>query len=290
MGLTTLEPTASVEEVVAVIDRDGGVIIRDFLDAETTAGLEADLRPILEGHGFGDEDFMGKRTRRLGGLFKHTRHGAAIVRQPLFRGAAEHYLCPPITVWTGEEPLEVAPRIQVGATQVIDIYPGEGDQLLHRDDMVWLWRHPVGYRQARVQTMFAVTDFTAENGGTLVVPGSHKWPDDRAPQRDEAVSTEMTAGSALIWIGATYHGGGENRSDSSRTGITVTLDLAFLRQEENAYLTYPPVVAATLDPDIRRLIGYQASEPFMGYIEVDGALRDPSALFGDADAETMKLG
>jgi ectoine hydroxylase-related dioxygenase (phytanoyl-CoA dioxygenase family) len=290
MGLTTLEPTATVEDVVAVIDRDGGVIIRDFLDAETTAGLEADLRPVLDSGGFGEEDFMGKRTRRLGGLFKRTKHGAAIVRQPLFRGAAEHYLCRPVTGWTGEQRLEVVPRIQVGATQVIDICPGEGAQLLHRDDIVWLWRHPAGYQVPRVQVMFAATDFTAENGGTLVVPGSHKWSDERAPKLEEAVSTVMTAGSALIWIGSTYHGGGENRSDSSRTGITITLDLAYLRQEENAYLTYPPEIAATLDADIRSLLGYQASEPFLGYIEVNGIMKDPSALFGDTNAETMKFG
>lgn len=291
MGLTTLEPDSSVEDVVSAIDRDGGVIVRDFLGPETIAGLEADLRPILDNHGWGEEEFMGKRTRRLGGLFKHTKHGAAIVRQPLFRGAAEHYLSRPISVWTGDGRLDVVPSIQVGATQVIDIYPNEGAQTLHRDDMVWLWRHPEGGtgRQARVQVMLALTDFTAENGGTLVIPGSHKWSDDRAPRQEEAVPTVMKAGSGLIWIGATFHAGGQNTSDSSRTGITVTLDLGHLRQEENEYLTYPPDVARELDPDIRALLGYQACPPFMGYVEVNGALLDPSALFDDAAASTMTL-
>jgi ectoine hydroxylase-related dioxygenase (phytanoyl-CoA dioxygenase family) len=290
MGLTTVEATATLDEVLAVIDRDGGVIVRDFLDRETIAGLEADLRPILEVQGWGGDEFMGQRTRRVGGLFKHSKRGAAIVRQPLFLGAAEHYLRRPVHVWTGEERLDVAPTLQVGATQVIDIYPGEGSQLLHRDDMVWHWRHPEGGGQARVQAMVAVTDFTAENGGTLVVPGSHKWSDDRAPKTSEAVPTVMKQGSALIWLGATYHAGGKNTSRSSRTGITVTLDRGYLRQEENAYLTYPPEIAETLDPDVQKLIGYQACDPFMGYVEINGVMSDPSALFKDPDASAMGLG
>lgn len=289
MGLTTLDCTTSLDELLAVIDRDGGVIVRDFLDANTTAGLESDLRPILDNHGWGQDEFMGKRTRRLGGLFKNTKHGAAIVRQPLFRGAAEHYLSKPEHVWVGEEYAEVTPNYHVGATQVIEIYPGEGGQDLHRDDMVWQWRHPKGGRQARVQVMVAVSDFTAENGGTMVVPGSHKWGDDRQPMIEEAEPTVMKAGSALIWLGATFHAGGKNVSDVPRTGITVTFDIGFLRQEENAYLTYPPEVAKQFDPDIQQLIGYQACPPFMGYIEIDGILRDPSALLDSKEAGAMRV-
>ncbi|UTT50903.1 MULTISPECIES: phytanoyl-CoA dioxygenase family protein [Rhodococcus] len=282
MGLTTLEPTASVGEVVAVIEDDGGVIIRDFLSAEALAGLEADLRPILDSLAFGvDEDFAGKKTRRLGGVFKHTRHADEVVRNPLYRQTAERFLAIPERVWFGEDAVEVVPTLQVGVTQVIEIHPGEGAQPLHRDDAVWQWRHPEGGRQARVQIMIAISDFTEENGGTLVVPGSHKWDDTRAPKRDEAVSTVMTAGSALIWIGSTYHGGGDNNSRSPRTGLTLSFDLGYLRQEENHYLVLPQEQARMLPDDIAKLVGYQACPPFMGWVEVGGVMRDPHVLLED---------
>jgi ectoine hydroxylase-related dioxygenase (phytanoyl-CoA dioxygenase family) len=129
---------------------------------------------------------------------------------------------------------------------------------------VWQWRHPGGYNQARVQIMVAVTDFTAANGGTMVVPGSHLWGDDRGPRVEEAVPAEMAAGSALIWVGGTFHGGGANASQDSRIGLTIGLDLGCLRQEENAFLAYPTEVVKTFDEDIQRLLGWSTCPPTPG--------------------------
>jgi ectoine hydroxylase-related dioxygenase (phytanoyl-CoA dioxygenase family) len=284
MGLTTLPANAALEQVIEIIDRDGGVIVQDFVDSATLAGLQSDIRPKLDALAFGqDEYFAGKKTRRMGAIFKHSEHAPAIVRQPLFYGAAEHYLCRTEHVYFGQDRTATMSSMQLGVTQVIDIHPGEGSQPLHRDDAVWQWRHSDGGRQARVQVMVAITDFTAENGGTMVIPGSHLWDDERAPQVEETVPTEMSAGSALIWIGGTYHAGGTNQTDTSRTGITVTLDLAFLRQEENNYLSYTLDEVRAYDDDIRRLLGYQASEPVCGWIERDGIMRDPHILFESED-------
>jgi len=282
MGLTTLEPNASVDDVLAVIERDGGVIIRDLLTADQLARLKTDLDRLLDDLGFGvDPDFSGVKTRRLGSVLRHTRHADPVVRHPLYAETASRILQIPEYLWFGEDRVEVVPSKQIGVTQVIQIHPGEGDQPLHRDDAVWQWRHPEGGRQARVQIMLAVSDFTAENGGTLVIPGSHKWDDERAPKRDEAVPTEMTAGSALIWIGGTFHAGGRNASDAPRTGLTMSWDLGYLRQEENHYLTMPADVARALPEDIQRAIGYEASPPFMGWVEIDGVMRDPHVLLED---------
>ncbi|WP_405975704.1 phytanoyl-CoA dioxygenase family protein [Streptomyces sp. NBC_00988] len=281
MGLTTLEPTASVDDVCDVIARDGGVIVKDFIDSELLDAIKADLLPELERVGWGQDDFAGAKTRRLGALFKHSPRMTDLITHPLFYGAAERYLQLPTPVWFGEERAELVANIQVGVTQLIDIHPGEGSQPLHRDDAVWQWRHPEGGRQARVQIMLAVTDFTADNGGTLVIPGSHLWDDERGPREEETVPTEMTAGSALIWLGATYHAGGTNNTDISRTGLTLTLDLAYLRQEENQYLSVPLDVVKGLPDRVQRLLGYEASPPFMGWIEVDGVMTDPHHVLED---------
>jgi ectoine hydroxylase-related dioxygenase (phytanoyl-CoA dioxygenase family) len=276
--LTTLEPTASVEEVAAVIERDGGVIIRDFFDSATVAELRADIDAAMDATPWGGDDFSGHRTKRLYGIFQHTKHAATAVRHPLYAGVASHFLEIPQSGYFGEHKMELTPTYYVGVSSIIDIHPGEGAQPLHRDDGVWQWRHPAGYRQARVQIMVAVTDFTAENGGTMVVPGSHKWDDDRGPKVEEAVPTEMTAGSALIWVGGTFHGGGNNTSDSNRIGLTIGLDLAFLRQEENAYLTYPAEVVKGFDEDIQRLLGWSVCPPGTGFVEHEGAMADPIFL------------
>jgi ectoine hydroxylase-related dioxygenase (phytanoyl-CoA dioxygenase family) len=134
--------------------------------------------------------------------------------------------------------------------------------------------------------MVAVSDFRADNGGTLVIPGSHKWDDNRQPQREEAIPTEMKAGSALVWLGGTYHAGGINNSNAPRTGITITLDLGYLRQEENQYLSIPLDIVKQYPDQVQRLLGYAASPPFMGWIEIDGVMTDPHVVLEDERTST----
>lgn len=283
-GLTTLESSASVEEAIAVVERDGGVILRDFFDPQTTAELRDDVDAALASVPWGQDDFSGQRTKRLYGVFQHTRHAATAVRHSHYAGIAAHFLQVPKTIFVGEDAVDLAPNYYVGVTSIIDIHPGEGAQPLHRDDSVWQWRHSPGYNQARVQIMVAVTDFTAENGGTMVIPGSHKWDDERAPRADEAVPTEMSAGSALIWVGGTFHGGGTNSSDSNRIGLTMGLDLAYLRQEENSFLTYPIETMKTFDEDIQQLLGYSTCLPGTGFVGYEGTMADPIFLLKDDGA------
>ncbi|MEV6793591.1 phytanoyl-CoA dioxygenase family protein [Streptomyces sp. NPDC051320] len=279
--LTTLDATCSTEEAIAVVERDGGVIIRDFFDADVLKELRSDIDAAMANTPWGQDDFSGHRTKRLYGVFQHTQHAATAVRHPHYAGIAQHFLEVPKPVYVGEDLIELAPNYQVGVTSIIDIHPGEGAQPLHRDDTVWQWRHPEGYRQARVQIMVAVTDFTAENGGTMVVPGSHKWDDDRGPRADEAVPTVMSAGSALIWVGGTFHGGGTNTSDSNRIGLTLGLDLGNLRQEENAYLTYSTEVMKSFDEDIQQLLGWSVCPPGTGFVDYQGTMADPIFLLKD---------
>lgn len=283
--LTTVPADAAVDDVCAVIERDGGVVVEGLASATTLDALRADLLPLLDRIGCGRDSFSGSRTRRVGALFAHTRHVAEVVTHALFFGAAEHFLQHPVASWLGTERTETTASIQIGGTQAIQIHPGEGAQPLHRDDLVFQWRHPTYGREARVQTMLALTDFSAENGGTLVVPGSHRWDDERVPQADEAVPTEMRAGSAVVFLGSTYHAGGTNRSDAPRTGLTITLDLGFLRQEENQYLAVPRDIVLGYPEPIQRLLGYNACPPLMGWVEIDGQMNDPHVLLETWDSD-----
>ncbi|WP_213878889.1 phytanoyl-CoA dioxygenase family protein [Pseudomonas sp. dw_358] len=277
--LTTLPVTATPEAVAEILRRDGGVIIRDIVDSATLEGLRADLDPILEVTPPGiDPDFAGTATRRAGRLFARSPHIQTLALSPLYLGVSQLILQKPATYWLGEKRLDVVPDLRIGVTMAIRIYPGQGAQPLHRDDFVFLWEHPTYGREARVQIMLAVSDFTQANGATLVIPGSHRWDDQRAPRREEAVSAEMKAGSALIWVGSIYHAGGQNTCDAPRTGITLSYDLANLRQEENQLLSVPLETVREMPEQMQRLLGWTMGDNFMGYVERDGRAMDPRQL------------
>ena len=119
--------------------------------------------------------------------------------------------------------------------------------------------------------MFAIDEFTQENGATTIVPGSHKWTEP-VRQDVESVTVEMASGSLLAWDGACWHGGGENATpDQSRMGLNLNYNLAWLRQQENQYLGVPREVVPTLPERLQRLLGYQVNHRILGV--VDG--RDP---------------
>ena len=288
-GLARLSNDATAGDVIAALERDGGVIIEDFLSRETLEGLRHDLLPRLEQQATGRDGFAGFKTRRLSALFAHTRHCAAIATHPLYLEPAEHFLCRPREVWVGEDKLSMAADVRIGVTQAIQLAPGQPAQPLHRDDTVFLWRHPTGGREGRVQIICAGADFTAENGGTLVIPGSHLWDDERKPQMSEAIPTVMKAGSALIFLGSTFHAGGANTTASEyRTAAGLALDAANMRQEENMYLSLSSKLVASYPEQIQRLLGWSAGRNHMGWVEVDGQMVDPIHLLGENDRTKLK--
>ncbi|GAA4605126.1 phytanoyl-CoA dioxygenase family protein [Actinoallomurus liliacearum] len=276
--LTTLPASTSVDKAIEVVDRDGAVIIEDFLDAETLRGLWADLGPALERQADGDGRLVGEKTRILPGLVRRTRHSATVMRQPHFLGLARHFLQRPVKAWLGEQRVEFVPTIQLGISRAIQTSPGVPIQALHRDDTAHLRTHPGP--ESRVQVMVAASEFTARTGATRVIPGSHRWDDERAPRDDEAVPAEMRTGSALLWLGSTYHGAGVNTSDAPRTGLSYAYDLGNLRQEENQYLSVPLDLVRGYPEDIQRLLGYEACPPMCGLYE----LSDPMLLLRDGAA------
>lgn len=119
-------------------------------------------------------------------------------------------------------------------------------------------------------SMWAISDFTEANGGTHLVPGSHRWPAGRVAREDEIAAAAMPAGSVLMWMGGTLHGAGANRSDQWRFGVFLSYSLGWLRQEENQYVDLPPQIARTLPKQLRDLAGYRMHVA-LGY--TDGPVR-----------------
>ena len=277
--LSTLGSDASVEQVVEIIRRDGGVIISDLLSPATLNALRDELDSYLNVTPCGvDPYFAGTQTRRVARIIGRSDTAVEVAMNPLFLGVARQILQTPTHVWVGSDRIEMAPDIQLSITQAIQIGPGQGLQPLHRDDATSLWRHPQYGREARLQMMLAISDFTEENGATRVIPGSHLWDDERMPTQEETVAAQMPAGSALLWMGSVYHGGGANTSAAPRTGLTMAYDLAFLRLEENHFLSIPIERVRQLPAEMQRLLGWSASSTLLGWVEIDGQMRDPQEL------------
>jgi ectoine hydroxylase-related dioxygenase (phytanoyl-CoA dioxygenase family) len=190
------------------------------------------------------EQFYPGRTRRTTALVARSATAGELVLDPCTLSLCDRFLSP-----NGEF------GYQLHVTAALDVGPGARRQVLHREhDSFTFFPHP--RPNMIVASMWAITDFRADNGATLVVPGSHKWPAEREPSEDEVVAAEMPAGSVLYWLGGTLHGAGANISQDWRYGVILTYSLGWLRQEENQYLDVPPDVARTLSAELRDMIGY----------------------------------
>ncbi len=165
--------------------------------------------------------------------------------------------------------------MQLHLTQVIAIGPGETAQAIHRDQWAFdFFPFPKGY-EVQCNTLWAMTDFREANGATRVIPGSHRYDDRLKFTTEDTIPAEMEKGSVLFYTGSLYHGGGPNQSDAVRTGINITYDVAWLRQEENQYLSCPLEVARELDDDLLRLMGYSRGAYALGYVD---DIRDPLSV------------
>jgi hypothetical protein len=245
-----------IQDILAALAKDGACIIKEVLPQEELLALDADLNPLIDQTPMGVEEFGGLSTKRTGALIARCESVRPIAMHPLIRGAAEAFLGP------------YCERIQLNNTQLITLMPGQGAQPLHRDRLVW-GGGGSGYLPMPIEPQFnaiwAVTDFTKENGATVVIPGSQVWDFNRKGTPEEAVQAEMTRGSVLLYTGTVIHGGGLNRSNSRRVAMNITYCLSWLRQEENQYISCPPELAKTLDEDLADLIGYTMANFALGF-------------------------
>jgi hypothetical protein len=249
--LETLLADAPPEAILSILRRDGAIILEDALPVEASDSLLAELRPYMEATPTGRDQFSGRQTTRTGALVARSPRARAIVTDPRILALADGFLLP------------YCERYQLHLTQVIRLKPGQGAQVIHRDR--WAWGPHLPAIEPQLNTIWALTDFTAENGATQVVPGSLDWPDDRQVQPFEITQAVMRKGSLLLYSGGVFHGGGENRSGADRIGLNITYSLGWLRQEENQYLSCPPAIARMLDPALQKLLGYTMGSYALGY-------------------------
>ncbi len=207
------------------------------------------LARILPTNPFGRDDFEGHRTRRVYALFAKTRALDNAATHPLVLAVLDRVLG----------------HYQLSAPTAIEIGPDEVAQPLHPDDAIYPVPRP--HAELVVNVMWPLCDFTAANGATRLIPGSHRW-DTQVPDAATPVTTiEMPAGSALVYLGSLWHGGGANHTDTPRLGVVLHYAASWLRPVENHVLVVPPAVARDLPVQLQELLGYNIHPPFMGYVD-----------------------
>ncbi|MEP6388783.1 MAG: phytanoyl-CoA dioxygenase family protein [Halioglobus sp.] len=255
--------------VVAALLQDGAVIVERLASTQLLDTISTELQPhfCAEGDKF-KNDFNGHNTRRLSALLAISHHSADLIAHSLVLAVADAVLKPHCD------------NYRIGSTTAIEIHPGEAEQVLHQDDDFYPLRIPDV--EFQLGAMWALDDFTLENGATRLVPKSHWTAPDNSHRGGEVQESDITQavmprGSLLLYFGSTWHGGGANSSDKPRTGLINTYALGWLRQEENQYLCVPREIARSYPDSVQRLMGYQAHGQYLGVFP-----EDPDGYWYDA--------
>ena len=158
------------------------------------------------------------------------------------------------------------PGLLISSLSSIAIGPGELAQPIHADDQMIPLARP--HIPIICNTMWAITDFTEDNGATRLIVGSHLRDDAPNPLEPyETIAAEMSAGSVLVWVGSLWHGGGANHTNERRVGIAMNYCAGYIRQQENQQLGLPSELVATFGRRLQELIGYSVYNGLIGHID-----------------------
>ncbi len=246
--------TQEIQSDFRTLMRDGYVIIENLISAEICAKIRSESERLLSHHG--RNPFEGLKTQRVYNVLGKTRCVDALAEHPRVLGMLDRVL---------------HANFLLSQSQIINIQPSENPQALHYDD--GFYRMPRPRPPLGAATIWAIDDFTEENGATVIIPASHEWGDDRAPQRTETIPAIMPAGSVVVFLGTTWHGGGQNLSSAPRLAVTHQYCEPYLRQQENYCLELTKEIVRSLSPQLRSLIGYSVHPPFMGMVDGKHPLR-----------------
>jgi ectoine hydroxylase-related dioxygenase (phytanoyl-CoA dioxygenase family) len=242
-----------LQEHLRRIDEDGFTVLPNAIEPELVAALDEALLKLEHDLGTvpAENLFEGLHTTRVYNLLVH---------DPIWQQVPVHPNVLPVV----EGVLD--PGLLISSLSSIAIGPGEQAQPIHADDQLIPLPRP--HVPIVCNTMWAITDFTEENGATRLVPGSHRWPEPPNPlDQYDTIAAEMSKGSVLVWVGSLWHGGGANRTASRRVGIAMNYCAGFIRQQENQQLGIPPAMVRTFPRRLQELVGYSVYNGLIGHID-----------------------
>ncbi len=265
--------TACATQANPDVDRllyDGFSIHRSLVSDRAIKAVSADLFSQFEKTPFCSGDFYGSRTKRFGRLLTRSPSVSDLVLHPTVLAIAQTVLGP----WCD--------TIQLNLTQAIEVHPGALAQMAHRDQDMWCG--DIGVREYLINVIWPLDPFRAENGATLIWPGSHgAMAVNEDPPGAAPIVAACDPGDAIIFLGSTLHGAGANVCRTSRRAIIVSYALGWLKPYENQWLAYPPAIARHFSPELAGLVGYRQHRPNLGNYEG----QCPSVLLQDSVASQL---
>ncbi|HUF85402.1 MAG TPA: phytanoyl-CoA dioxygenase family protein [Acidimicrobiia bacterium] len=232
------------------LDEQGYAVIEDAIAPDELAAVREALAPHLSAGPYGRNDFEGFMTQRVYSLPVKSRAFDRLIEDEAVLAVAENCL---------------GPNFLLTAALAINLGPGETAQGLHYDEAFYSLPRP--RPPLSLSAIWAIDDFTADNGGTLLVPGSHRWGDEGLKEERDVVPLAMPAGSVAVYPGTLWHAGGANATDRFRLGISIQYVVSWARQQESYLLAMPPEAASGVSPRLRELLGYSIGPAFMGHVD-----------------------
>lgn len=240
---------AWLEKGVAALRYEGAFVLEGVLDADALADLRERMYAVQEAI---RDDIGPDRLERAGEL--------GVLRNPA--GYDEELLR-----LLELEPLLAVVDATVSETAILHLQNGfilpptpaasNGEavfqQRFHQD----FPRYLNGYL-ASLNTLIAVDEFTAANGGTIVAPGTHQR-EQRPPDsylNAAAQAVECPAGSAIVFDSTLWHAAGRNASDRDRLGVNLQFTRAFIKQQVDYVRALGDEVVERQPPRTQQLLGW----------------------------------
>ena len=116
---------------------------------------------------------------------------------------------------------------------------------------------------ALVNTLYIPQDVNEENGGTLIIPGSHKniikaGSNGNVGKLNPAINLEASAGTIMLFDGRLLHGTGVNRTSKIRFVAAMSNVKSWMRSQENWIISVDPEIIKNASPKLLHRMGMQA--------------------------------
>ncbi|CAI7593456.1 hypothetical protein PCG10_009588 [Penicillium crustosum] len=281
-----LDASAPIEEIVKVIQRDGGIIIKNFLSTEIIDQIHAEAQP-----------YWGKLGKYVGKLFdaadpplsgfagKSSTFAHKAINHPTYREVSKALLKEESNVYRDGQRYNTVSYPVLAVSEAFNRGSPSTAQQLHRDDMAQHFDHLEGSGESSLLGLLvAGVDTNFDNGATQVIVGSHKWPEasiSGPADRSLCSTCEMKKGDAVFIIGSIWHGAGENKTNPPERRIVYSCHMTrgSMRADENQYLAIDADVIKEYEPEVQALLGYSVSHPNCGHVD----MKDPITLLGSKE-------
>ncbi len=241
----------NTDDLRTALIEQGCCVVEHAVDVAVMDALANEMAPFAQYTPRGSNDFAGEGTRRT---------GMVVGRSSTFR---THLARHPVILTAGDHIFHHTPTWNLSFAHFFELYPGEPGQPLHRD--TWKYGAPPFPFEVDLNALWAVTDFTEDNGATRLVPGSNHWDADRRPEPGEDLPAVMPKGSVLLYTGLAFHGGGAHTGKDTRLAVNAQHSAGWLNQTERLLLEFPPEAVADWDDELIAFIGYQLAGPALGH-------------------------